>query len=286
MFRNYLKTSLRFLATNRSFSLLNIAGLSIGTLCCIYILVYVREQYSYDRSFGDAGRIYRVTSKMKAGDHSFRLQATTPPALAAALETDFSDKLTFTQICPTIGSDEHHIWYNNKIVYEKEAYEVDRHFFDVFNFRFVAGNPDSAFDKPGRVILSRSLAEKLFGKSNPIGKDISVQNSYGEFGVSVYGVVESPGNSSLAANIFFTMGPMKYASVFLNGSHGLDRYFAYTFVKLSTGTSTEDLEKKLTASLDKQLGEPAGGMPKAELQLQPIGKIHTTAGYDLEMGKR
>jgi putative ABC transport system permease protein len=285
MFKNYLKTSLRFLATNKSFSLLNIAGLSIGTLCCIYILVYVREQYSFDRSFEDAGRIYRVTSRMEAGAHSFRLQATTPPLLAAALETDFSDKLTFTQICPTIGADEHIIWYNNKVVYEKEAYEVDSHFFNVFNFRFVAGSPDSAYDKPGKVILSRSLAEKLFGKSNPIGKDISVQNSYGEFGVSVCGVVESSGNSSVAANIFFTMGPTKYANVFLNGDRGLERYFAYTFIRLYPGTSTEDLGKKLTASLYKRLREPAGNLPKAELQLQPIGKIHTTAGYDLEMGK-
>jgi len=285
MFRNYLKTSLRFFVTNRSFSLLNIAGLSIGTLCCIYILVYVREEDSFDRSFEDAGSIYRVTSRLKAGAHSFRHQATTPPLLGAVLETDFSDKLTFTQICPTVGADEHLIWYNNKVVYEKEAYEVDKHFFDVFNFHFLAGSADSVFAKRGRVVISKSLAEKLFGKSNPIGKSISVQDSHGEFGVSVYGVVESPGKSSIAANIFFTAGPMEYAYLFLNGRPGLDRYVAYTFVKLEPGTSVDTLEKKLTASLDQQLAEPTGKIPKAELQLQPIGKIHTTGGYDLEMGK-
>jgi putative ABC transport system permease protein len=285
MFRNYLKTSLRFFATNRSFSLLNIAGLSIGTLCCIYILVYVREQYSYDRSFEDAGSIYRVTSRLKAGDSSFRMQATTPPVLAPVLEADFSDRLIFTQICPTIGADEHLIWYNNKVVYEKEAYQVDSHFFDVFNFHFTAGSADSAFDKPGRVILSRSLAEKLFGKSNPIGKDISVQNSHGEFGAAVYGVVESPGKSSIAANIFFTQSPMHYGNMVLNGTHWLDRYFAYTFVRIKPGASVEGLGKKLTASLYKRLGEPSGNMPRAELQLQRIGDIHTTGGYDSEMGK-
>jgi putative ABC transport system permease protein len=285
MFRNYLKTSLRFFATNRSFSLLNIAGLSIGTLCCIYILVYVRDQYSYDRSFEDAGRLYRVTSRLGAGDGSFRMQATTPPILAPVLGADFSDRLIFTQICPTIGADEHMIWYNNKVVYEKEAYAVDSHFFDVFNFHFTAGSPDSAFGKPGRVILSRSLAEKLFGKSNPIGKDISVQNSYGEFGAAVYGVVEIPGKSSIAANIFFTMSPIGYGNMVLNGTHWLDRYFAYTFVRIKPGASVEGLDKKLTASLYKQLGEPTGNMPRPELQLQPIGDIHTTGGYDSEMGK-
>jgi putative ABC transport system permease protein len=285
MFRNYLKTSLRFFVTNRSFSLLNIAGLSIGTLCCIYILVYVREQYSFDRSFEDAGKIYRVTSRLKAGDRSFRLQATTPPVLATVLEADFSDQLTFTQICPTIGADEHMIWYNNKVVYEKEAYSVDKHFFDVFNFNFIAGSADSAFLKPGGVILSASLARKLFGKADPIGKSIAVQNVYGEFGVTVCGVVESPGKSSIAANIFFTMPPTKYVQLFVDGSHGLDRFLVYTFIRLKPGTPTDNLDKKLTASLDKRLGEPAANMPKAELQLQPVGKIHTSGGYDLEMGK-
>jgi putative ABC transport system permease protein len=170
MFRNYLKTSLRFFVTNKSFSLLNIAGLSIGTLCCIYILVYVREQYSFDRSFENAGSIYRVTSRLKAGHDSFRLQAATPPRLATVLEADFSDRLIFTQICPTIGADEHMIWYNNKVVYEKEAYSVDRHFFDVFDFRFIAGSAGSAFLKPGGAILSTSLAEKLFGKAIRSGR--------------------------------------------------------------------------------------------------------------------
>jgi len=285
MFRNYLKTSLRFFANNRSFSLLNIAGLSIGTLCCIYILVYVREQYSYDRSFKDAGSIYRVTSRLNAGDGSIRLQATTPPALAPALKADFSDKLIFTQICPTIGAEEHLIWYNNNVTYEKEAYSVDRDFFDVFNFHFTAGSPDSAFRKPGAVILLKPLADKLFGKSNPIGKDILVQNSYGESGHVVCGVVESPGKSSIQGNIFFTQSPMDYGSTFLNGSHWLDRYFAYTFVRLKPGSSAENLEKKLTASLDKRLGGQPGNMAKIELQLQPIGNIHTTGGYDSEMGK-
>jgi len=285
MFRNYLKTSLRFFANNRGFSLLNIAGLSIGTLCCIYILVYVREQYSYDRGFEDAGRLYRITSRLKAGEGAFRLQATTPPALAPVLDADFPDKLIFTQICPTIGADEHLIWYNNHVVYEKEAYEVDRHFFDVFNFHFTGGSADSAFGKGGGVILSKALAEKLFGKANPIGKDILIQNSYGESGHVVCGVVESPGKTSIRANIFFTQSPTDYAGWALNGSHWMEQYFAYTFVKLNPGSSAEGLEKKLTVLLNQRIGQQTGYQGGAELQLQPIGKIHTTGGYDSEMDK-
>lgn len=275
MFKNYLKTSLRFFANNRSFSLLNIAGLSIGTLCCIYILVYVREQISYEGSWRDAGRLYRVTSRLKAGDSAFRLQATTPPSLAPVLEGNFSDKLSFTQVCPTIGSDEQMLWYNNNAVYEKNAYEVDRHFFEVFNYRFVAGSAESAFSKPGGIVLLRPLAEKLFGKSNPIGRAIEVQDRFGDFGVTVCGVVESPGKTSIPAQLFFTHGPMVYGSTHLNGPQWMDQYFAYTFVQLKPGVSRENVEQLLSALPGKS----------AELQLQPIGKIHTTDGYELEMGK-
>ena len=103
MFKNYLMTSLRFLASNKSFSLLNVIGLSIGTLCCIYILVYVREQYSYDRYFSNAENIYRVTNATEnnSAKSNIRLQATTPPALAATLQEEYSDNLLYTQYPPS-----------------------------------------------------------------------------------------------------------------------------------------------------------------------------------------
>jgi putative ABC transport system permease protein len=282
MFKNYLKTSLRFLVNNKSFSLLNVAGLSIGTLCCIYILVYVREQYSYDRCFEGAGRIYRITSRLKVGDN--RPQATTPPALAPMLEKEFLDRLSFTQICPTVGAGENLLWYYNKVVYEKEAYEVDSNFFHVFDYRFISGSPESTFGRPGAVILVKSLAEKLFGKGNPIGRTITVQNSYGEFGATISGVVDPPGKTSIPANIFFTHGPMGYGGWLLAGDW-MDRSFAYTFVKLKPNASVDNLDKQLTAAFDKQPRGPISNRTKAELQLQPVGSIHTNGGYDSEMSK-
>ncbi len=99
--RTIYKASLRFFANNRGFSLLNIAGLSIGTLCCIYILVYVREEYGYDRYFTDAEQIYRVTSSVKAGDKAFQPEATTPTPLAPALAADFPGMLATTRIGST-----------------------------------------------------------------------------------------------------------------------------------------------------------------------------------------
>ena len=64
MFRNYLKTTFRNLWKNKTFSFINIIGLAIGTLCCLYILLYVQEQYSYDKHHNNAEDIYRITTSM------------------------------------------------------------------------------------------------------------------------------------------------------------------------------------------------------------------------------
>ncbi len=63
MFKNYLKTSLRFFIKNMGFTLINVVGLSIGTFCRLYILLYVRDQFSYDRCFTRSGDMYRVVSR-------------------------------------------------------------------------------------------------------------------------------------------------------------------------------------------------------------------------------
>jgi putative ABC transport system permease protein len=92
MFLNYLKTSLRFLARNKGFAFINIIGLSMGTFCCLYILLYVRDQFSYDRSFSRSGDMYRVVNKV--GETRLgtpRIQATSTPPVGPALAAEFPE---------------------------------------------------------------------------------------------------------------------------------------------------------------------------------------------------
>ena len=71
MIKNYLKTALRFLRNNRTFTFINIIGLSLGTLCCLYILLYIEQQYNYDKHEANAADIYRITTDLKvSGDRS------------------------------------------------------------------------------------------------------------------------------------------------------------------------------------------------------------------------
>ena len=270
MFKNYLKTALRFFANNKGFSLLNIAGLSIGTLCCIYILVYVRDQYSYDRCFSDGARIYRVTSSLPAGHGTWRPQATTPPSLGPALEKEFPHLLTTTRVIPTVGSEEHIVTAGRGATGIQEAYMVDSNFFELFDFHFAAGRADSALALPHSIVLLKTAADRLFGSDNPIGREVWVQSGYGADRFVVGGVIDdSRGRSSIHAELFIRINPDAYGNGVLEDSHWSGRYFAYTFIKMNTGWSGKDIDKRLT-----------GG-----LHLQPISGMHTTDGYDSEMGR-
>ena len=161
MFKNYLKTSLRFLAKNKGFSFINIIGLSIGTFSCLYILLYVRDQSSYDRYFSHSGDMYRVVTHVgETRSGSPRIQATTTPPVAPALAAEFPEILTSTRVVPTLGSDEHLLHYKDVDLYEKHAYLVDPNFFQLFDFHFSSGSADNALNIPMGIVLSKEVADK------------------------------------------------------------------------------------------------------------------------------
>ena len=286
MWKNYLKTSLRFFARNKGFSLLNLAGLCAGTLCCIYILLYVRDQYSYDRDFPDASRIYRVVGRIQARNGSFDYRATTSPPLGPALADEFP--VEATRMIPMLGSQETLLFNpgGNIGIYVKDVYFVDANFVDVFPFRHHGGSDEFDRNREDEVILSKKAAEHLFGNDDPIRKKISIENNYGDFTYTVIGVVDEDEKSSIHADAFVKMSTRVPGANFFVDDHWLDHAFAYTFVKLKPDISAEKLEEKLPAFLNNHTrGQLGGRGGVSQLSLQPFSSIHTTGGYDQEMTK-
>src|ERR1044072_4288315 len=97
MFKNYIKTAFRFLLKNKSFSFINIIGLAAGTLCCLYILLYVEDQYSYDKHENNAADIYRITASISTPGDKHQIPHCSPP-IAPAIKRDFPEVLQFTRI--------------------------------------------------------------------------------------------------------------------------------------------------------------------------------------------
>src|ERR1700743_2956737 len=179
MFKNYLKVSLRFLLKNRFFSVINVAGLAAGTLCCLYILLYVQDQYSYDRHHQGAKDIYRVTTSLGHTGAVAKLASASPP-IGPAMKNDFPEIVQYTRFVPTLGVKEHLLSYKEKAFYESDAFMVDSTFFKVFTYHFTNGSPVNALTDINTVVLLKPVADKLFGSSDPIGKVITMDDADGK----------------------------------------------------------------------------------------------------------
>lgn len=284
MLRNYLKTSFRFLLKNKTFSLINIIGLAAGTLCCIYIILYVQQQYSYDKNFKDVKDIYRITTTLGLTGDQQRMATASPP-IAPAMKNDFPEVKQFTRVVNSIGAKQYLLKFKDKSFYESGVLLVDSTFFDIFNFHFTNGKSANTLNEPYTVVLLKPVANKLFGNQDPIGKTIEIQNKQGKNDYKVTGVVdESLGKSHIHGNLFISMNSGGLGEFVRSNQSWAGNNFTNSYIKVQPHTNVAALEAKLPAFLLSH-GEQQFktlGIEK-QLHLQPVTSIHTTKGYEAEM---
>jgi putative ABC transport system permease protein len=280
MLQNYLKLAWRNLTRSKTFGIINIFGLAAGTLCSLYILIYVQDQYSYDKHFDNVDDLYRLTTIWTVQDDKAPWATVTAP-VAGALKKDFPQVEDFTRVLPAIGIDHHLLRYKDKSFYEKDGLYCDSNFFSFFNFHFDNGDAIQALAGPYYVVLMKPIAEKLFGHDNPIGKVIEIDNSLGNHTFTVGGVIdESLGKSHIHADFFMSMNSGGYGGYFGNDNSWAGNNVMVSYVKLRPHTNIAAMEKGFPAFMDKYGAKQLKslGMSK-ELHLEPVRTIHTTPGF-------
>ena len=288
MIKSYLKTAFRFLLKNKTFSAINIFGLAAGTLCCLYILLDVQQQYSYDKQHNGAKDVYRLTTELTlTGDHH-KSGASSPP-ITPAMRRDFPEVQNYTRIVSTdiLGAKQHLLRYKEQSFYETKALYVDSTFFDIFTYHFVEGHAAHALDEPYDVVLLKSTAEKLFGSQAAVGKMVNIDDAYGKHDFKITGVVdESLGKSHIEGNLFITMKSGQVGNAISSITEWAGNNFLFAYLKLRPGADPLALEKKLPAFLNKYAGDRLKtlGMQK-KLHLQHVTEIHTSSGYEIELTK-
>lgn len=288
MLKSYFKTAIRFLLKNKTFSFINIFGLATGTLCCLYILLYVQDQYNYDKQHTNSASIYRVTTRLVLTGDKHSMASSSPP-IGPAMKRDFPEVESTVRVVKTdmLGAKQHLLRYKERSLYEKGALYVDSTFFNMFSYNFVEGHSPHALDEPYSIVLLKPTAEKLFGTESAIGKLININDQYGKHDFKVTGVVdESKGKSHLEGNLFINMKSSETGVGIANDNEWAGNNFLYTYVKLRPDANVKVLENKLPAFINKYAGQKmkAMGMKKT-LSLEPITTIHNTAGYDVEPTK-
>jgi putative ABC transport system permease protein len=288
MFKSYFKTAIRFLLKNKTFSFINIIGLATGTLCCLYIVLYVQDQYSYDKHHKNVNDIYRVTTTLQlTGDN--HNNSTSSPPIVPGLKNDFPEVIQYARAVGAagFGAPKTLLTYKEKSFYQEGLVYVDSTFFDIFNYHFANGSPVKCLNEPYTAILLKPVAEKLFGNENPIGKIITLNNGFGKHDFKVNGVIdESLGKTNIQGSIFVAMDSGGLGDYTMKDQDWAGNNFAYSFIKLRAGTDPAELEKKFPEFINRHGGQQmkAMGMTK-QLHLQRVADIHTTTGYENEMGK-
>lgn len=159
---HYLLTAWRNILKSKSHAAINVIGFAIGMACCVVILLYIRDELSYDRHNSRGDRIYRVVT-----DRTAR----TPGALGEFIRTQLPEAVEVLRLRATIG-----IWLfttEDKQFYEQGVYWADGNLFDVFDVPLVQGNPATALTAPNTMVISTSMARKYFGEENPLGQVIT-----------------------------------------------------------------------------------------------------------------
>jgi putative ABC transport system permease protein len=275
MLKNYIKIALRNLIKQKSYSLINIAGLAIGLTCAILILLYVQFELSYDRFHDNADRVYRITWM------SGNPQTRTPHPMALAMAQDFPEVTEATTLSPIWGPGltrpKLSVRYEDKRFDEPGFYSADSTFFKVFSFKLLRGDPETALKIPGGVVITEEIAEKYFGDDDPLNKILVLE--YGRrFDMTVTGVMENiPRNSHFDFDFlisYVSLKPMDSGSYYTWADFG-----HYNYVVLADGADPKAVEAKIPDWFQGYVKWPEDSYQSLKrgenrLALQPVTNIH------------
>ncbi len=264
MFRHNLKVAVRNLLKHKGFSLINIAGLALGLAAGFFVLIFVRDETSYDRFHEKADRTYRVAQIIHI-DNRMDSALPGPPILAAALADEFPEIEATARIARRGGI----VRYEDRRFDSSRVYAADADFFEVFSFRLIKGDPKTALDEPNEVIVTRSAARKVFGGEDPMGRVLTIR----DYEFTVTGIAEDCPRNSHFHFEFLTSIPTYPRSRVTGWFEG----FCATYVVLRKGASPEALEAKLPEFVLNHHygGEKGGSIFKDWVYfLQPLTSIH------------
>ena len=269
MLANYLKVAFRNLAKRKGYAVINISGLAIGMACCMLILLWVRDELSYDRGHEHAEHLYRVVQDIQFSDHQTTWAITHGP-LAPALQEAFPEIINTARFTGSGGL----FRYNDQAFQERGAY-ADNTLFEMFTFPFVKGDPRTALLEPASIIISEEMAAKFFGDEDPLGAVINANN---EYDFTITGVFKNiPENSTLQ---FDYVIPFIYTrELGFTVDTWRNSQFS-TFVLLEAGAPVADVNGKIADFLD----DKPTIEENATLRLQPITDLHLFSNLEFDYG--
>ena len=273
MFKNYFKTAFRNLARNKIYSFINVAGLSLGLACAMLIMLYVKDEVSFDRFHKNVDNIYRVVSQRKENKIPV---------------TGLLQGPRFTQNVPGIKSfvrvdSRYEDIKTGTTIQSQSVLHVDSNFFSVFTFPLLSGNPETCLTEPHSIVLSEDIAKKQFNTTDAAGKIIMIKEDSTFVPYKVTAVAKRcPQNSSIQFDVLM---PFKESEADAKDTHNWFNSFLNTFVVLDEKANRQTVEKQMQSfyvsdakqTLEEMLKIDGGNLddiPLGTYFLQPYPDMH------------
>lgn len=279
MFRNYLKIAIRNLRKNIVFSVINIAGLSIGLACCILILLYIKDELSFDRFHAQQDHIYQLTCLRSEQDGSTKKFAIAALVQGPAFKQEIPEIRAYTRVNP-----KDIVIKKGNDVFNEHVTWADANFFSVFTFPLLSGTPATVLSDQHGMVLSEESAVKYFGSADAAaGKTLQLEIG-GKFEpFTVTGVAKkAPQNSSIQFNIVLPFSYFERASP----DNGWMWVSFPTYFLVSPGANIQNVARKMDqvyrarAKEEIDLNNLAGYGNHFNWGLQPLTAMHLNTDFE------
>jgi len=276
MFKNYLISAIRNIRRFKLFTFLNVFGLASGIACAVLIMLWVQDEYSYDKFNSNVENIYRLVVKVDATD-----AAVTPVPIAPALK-QLPEVKNYTRLSPLQAI----VSIGTKKFQEKSMYYVDPSFLQLFDYPLLQGSAKTVLSRPDAAIITVATANKYFGTINVIGKVIHIGDDIHGNNYQITGLMQDvPHNSHLQFGILLPFTAFEHSSSYsYNNGEAWGNFDIFTYIQ-----TTESFKPTPSAigALGKQIsGIRAANDPthiKTDITLQPLADIHLKSHYLLDV---
>ena len=277
MLKNYLISTFRYLLKRRAYFVINTMGLAIGLASFLVIYLYNADELSYDRQHRNAGNIYRLVNVYDfegVGENS----ASSPFPVAFTLLSEFPASVRNVVRIYNFQAPRSFVEYGDHKFNEKNFFFADSTYFSIFDHEFVEGNPATALNESGSVVITRSTAERYFGNNDPIGKVINFESS---LGLKVTAVIEDVSEQSHFR--FDFLASMSTLRKVYGGRLPQTWVWnpCWTYLLLDEKADPKAMERKFPAFIDKYFYDAE--KDNVSLYLQPLKDIHLKSKLDYEI---
>lgn len=277
MLSNYIKIALRNILRNKTYSFINVAGLSLGVACCLLLSLYIQDELSYDQYHQHGDDIYRIVTHITAEQFDESMGTSSPP-VAPAMEAEIPEVVAAARLLNPPGVAQSLIRYEDQNFYEEKGFIGDSTVFNVLTYDFVEGNPAKALTEANSVVITDRLARKIFGTESALNKMITISQGGEPVAFTVTGVYKENNKTHIPTNFIISITSDGWAE-YIRSNDVINEWagqnFVPSYLRLFPGSPVAEVEKKMNQILLRYGSEDLKALGfKKTLFLEPVKDIY------------